>query len=195
MKSTFVRIGFVSILLAFLIILAIGCIETQCDVKPEPSVSVTEPPRTVQKPARAAPEPVETSGPVLEVPPEPTAPPLTGDELYKSYVDEIAAAYFPVMDTSIVKALIYTESRYQPNVQSSAGAVGLTQVMPCYHAWRMEKYGKTDIWDPYTNILVGMDLLNEFYQQYGDWYSALYYYSGCSSTYPNLVLTQAESYR
>lgn len=121
--------------------------------------------------------------------------PLSGEELYKSYVDEIAASYFPCMDTSVVKALIYTESRYQPNVASSVGAVGLMQVLPFYHAWRMEKYGRTDIWDPYTNILVGMDLLNELYQKYGSWYDVLYFYSGGDASYPGLIASRANQYR
>lgn len=95
----------------------------------------------------------------------------------------------------MVKALIYTESRYQPNVESSVGAVGLMQVLPCYHAWRMEKYGLTDIWDPYTNILVGMDLLDELYQKYGSWYDALYFYSGGDASYPGLIASRSNQYR
>lgn len=135
----------------------------------------------------------ETAQPTEEV--VPTQEPLYGEALYQSYVDEIASEYFPDLDTAIVKALIYTESRYQPNITSSAGAVGLMQVMPNYHSWRMEKYGLTDIWEPYTNIMVGMDLLNEFYQKYENWYDVLYYYSGGSTSYPDLVMGRSAQYR
>lgn len=122
--------------------------------------------------------------------------PIDDEALYKTYVDGVQGLLFPNLDRSIVKALIYTESNYQPDVYSSAGAVGLMQVIPKYHAWRMEKYNLIDIWDPYTNIVVGMDLLNEFYDKYnGDWYTILYHYSGGSSIYPNLVLERAKQYK
>lgn len=126
---------------------------------------------------------------------EPEESPLCGEALYQSYVDEIAALYFQDLDTSMVKALIYTESRYQPEVSSSAGAVGLMQVIPYYHAWRMEKYGMSDIWDPYTNILVGMDLLDELYQKYGNWYDVLYFYSGGDASYPDLIANRSAHYK
>lgn len=126
---------------------------------------------------------------------EPNEPSLCGEELYRSYVDEIAASYFPNLDPAMVKALIYTESRYQPDVSSSAGAVGLMQVIPYYHAWRIEKYGMSDIWDPYTNILVGMDLLDELYQKYGNWYDVLYFYSGGDASYPGLIASRSAQYK
>lgn len=128
--------------------------------------------------------------------PEPTTnSSLHDEELYQSYVDAIVKSYFPNMDGAMVKALIYTESRYQPNVASPAGAVGLMQVIPKYHAWRMEKYGLHDIWDPYSNIVVGMDLLNELYLQYGNWYDVLYFYSGGDSYYPELIKERSALYR
>lgn len=126
---------------------------------------------------------------------EPEESPLCGEALYQFYVDEIAASYFPNLDPAMVKALIYTESRFQSDVSSSAGAVGLMQVIPYYHAWRMEKYGMSDIWDPYTNILVGMDLLDELYQKYGNWYDVLYFYSGGDASYPGLIASRSAQYK
>lgn len=158
------------------------------DLCPAPSLPVRHPTRV----CISLPDAEELPGPASE-PSDPI--PLYGEELYQSYVDEIAALYFPSMDVAVVKALIYTESRYQPDVSSSAGAVGLMQVIPYYHAWRMEKYGMSDIWDPYTNILVGMDLLDELYQKYGNWYDVLYFYSGGDASYPNLIASRSNQYR
>lgn len=120
---------------------------------------------------------------------------LVGEELYRSFVDEIGEVYFPEMDTAMVKGLIYAESRYQPSVVSSAGAVGLMQVIPYWHAYRMDKYGLSDIYDPYTNILVGMDLLDELYDRYGNLEDALCFYSGGSTSYFDLIMAYSEMYR
>lgn len=102
---------------------------------------------------------------------------LDGKELYISYIAQIVNEYYPDVDPYIVQAIMETESRYVPTAYSSAGAIGLMQIMPQYHTWRIEKYGLSDLWDPYTNIICGIDLLNDWYQKYGDWSTTLYGYS------------------
>lgn len=117
-----------------------------------------------------------------------------GKELYIYFIGDIQQTYFPGLDPFIVQAVLETESNYIPTVQSSCGAVGLMQVIPKWHAWRMDKYSLTDIWDPYTNILVGMDFLNESLERYGNYYQALLAYNN-SSSYANYVLNRAEQLR
>jgi soluble lytic murein transglycosylase-like protein len=50
-----------------------------------------------------------------------------------------------------MKAVIKVESDFDPRVVSSAGAVGLTQLMPA----TARSMGVTDIWDPRQNIMGG----------------------------------------
>lgn len=119
---------------------------------------------------------------------------LEGKELYVFYIHQICEEYYPELDPAIVQAVMETESHYIPTVESRCGAVGLMQVIPKWHAWRMEQYGLTDIWDPYTNIIVGIDFLNESYAKYGDYYQALIAYNN-SSSYANYVLALADEIR
>lgn len=119
------------------------------------------------------------------------ADPLYGRELYDFYVDQIHEQHYPNVPTHLVRAVIETESRYNPNVRSSAGAVGLMQVIPKWHLHRAEKYHLNDLFDPYTNIIAGVDLLNELYETYGNWSSALYGYNH-SWGYVDHVLALAE---
>lgn len=119
---------------------------------------------------------------------------LTGKDLYVSYINKIHDQYFPNLDPIIVQAVMQSESNYIPTVESPCGAVGLMQVLPKYHAWRMGKYGLTDIWDPYTNIVVGMDFLNETYEKTGSYYQALRAYGG-TDRYVNYVLWISEEIR
>lgn len=125
---------------------------------------------------------------------QPEEPVLVGRDLYNSYVDEIHDQFYPELDTAIVRAVIETESHYIPDVGNPSGAIGLMQIIPKWHLWRAEKYGLSDLWDPYTNILVGMDLINELYQKYGDYRRALYDYNH-STAYVEYVLSVANDIR
>jgi hypothetical protein len=52
---------------------------------------------------------------------------------------------------ALVRAVIKTESDYDPHVVSSAGALGLMQLMP----GTAKMMGVTDVWDPRQNIMGG----------------------------------------
>lgn len=118
------------------------------------------------------------------------AEPLYGKEKYIFYISQIHEQYYPNVDPYIAMAVMEIESNYQPDVKSSVGAVGLMQILPKYHANRALKYGLNDIWDPYTNIIIGMDLLNELYEGKQDWSKALLGYNN-DTKYVNLVLAKA----
>lgn len=119
---------------------------------------------------------------------------LYGEELYRFYISQIHEQHYPNVDPYIALAVLEIESNYQPDVISSAGAIGLMQWIPKWHAWRMEKFHLNDMWDPYTNIIVGMDLLNDLYFSTGSWREALYGYNH-STVYVNAVLSRADSLR
>lgn len=56
------------------------------------------------------------------------------------------------IDDSLVKAVIYTESYFNPNATSHKGASGLMQLMPATAA----KYGISDLYNPKQNIIAGI---------------------------------------
>lgn len=56
------------------------------------------------------------------------------------------------IDESLVKAVIYTESYFNPNATSNKGASGLMQLMPATAA----KYGVSDLYNPKQNISAGI---------------------------------------
>lgn len=69
----------------------------------------------------------------------------------------------------LVQAVAYIESRYNPLVESSAGARGLMQLMPAHRVedWR----------NPVENAKVGAMFLAKLYRKYGDWHRALAAYN------------------
>lgn len=56
------------------------------------------------------------------------------------------------IDESLVKAVIYTESYFNPNATSHKGASGLMQLMPATAAM----YGVSDLYNPQQNIVAGI---------------------------------------
>jgi len=71
---------------------------------------------------------------------------------YQRYDDHIRdqQAYFGIPQ-ALVRAVIRTESDYDPHVVSSAGALGLMQLMPA----TARAMGVTNVWDPRQNIMGG----------------------------------------
>lgn len=120
------------------------------------------------------------------------APRLQGVELYRFYIAQINEQYYPDVDPYIALAVLETESNYNPNAKNKSGATGLMQILPQYHLRRAGKYGLNDVWDPYTNIICGMDFLNDLIHSYGNWNRALLGYNN-STAYVNHVLNLAES--
>lgn len=52
------------------------------------------------------------------------------------------------------------ESGLNPKAVSRAGAVGVFQVMPQYHSWRIAKVGGTSLFDARTNVLVAKHIFD-----------------------------------
>ncbi len=60
------------------------------------------------------------------------------------------------VDVNLLKAIAYNESRFQPDVTSQAGAMGIMQLMPS----TAKAMGVENAYDPYESIMGGAKLLN-----------------------------------
>ncbi|MDO4547110.1 MAG: lytic transglycosylase domain-containing protein [Clostridia bacterium] len=88
---------------------------------------------------------------------------------YTDIIDRYAREYD--LDSARVAAVIYCESSFRPTVVSSAGAVGLMQIMPSTGEWIAEKldiesYDETMLTDPECNIRFGCWYLNYLDQRF-----------------------------
>ncbi|HBL83813.1 MAG: hypothetical protein A2Y17_08265 [Clostridiales bacterium GWF2_38_85] len=105
--------------------------------------------------------------------------------IYNIYADKILRKSYPLEYVELVekysaeyavpKELIYsvirTESRFDPDAKSHAGAVGLMQIMPDTRGWIMFRLGiedEVDILDPEVNIKFGTYLLSYLMTQFQD---------------------------
>lgn len=71
------------------------------------------------------------------------------DDIIKRYSKKLNC------DWLLIASLIYQESRFDPNAQSWAGAVGLMQIMPSL----IEKYNVKNPFDPIENLEAGLKYL------------------------------------
>src|SRR5262249_35363477 len=92
------------------------------------------------------------------------------------------------LDPTLVAAVIYAESRFDPNARSSAGAVGLMQLLPETGEFIARSTGGTDfveadLRDPDINVRYGTWLLDYLRTRYdGDVKTALAaYHAGPSN--------------
>lgn len=91
---------------------------------------------------------------------------------YSEYVEQSAKKYD--LETALVYAVIRTESNFNPDAQSGAGAHGLMQItedtFDHYMFLRGEegKYTLDDLYDPAVNIDYGCNILRDHLDQFGD---------------------------
>lgn len=143
-----------------------------------PPLDVTESPT---EPVETTPEtiPEETTEPMVETaPPETTIPETTAatePEPETLYFDvplseDLQDHIFELCEESgvepdMVMAMIRAESTYNPNCIGDGGdSLGLLQIQPKWHQWRMDKLDCPDLMDPYQNVTVAIDILTEFYE-------------------------------
>jgi soluble lytic murein transglycosylase-like protein len=88
---------------------------------------------------------------------------LSQQDIINTYVDEICMMYG--IKPSLIKSIIHRESDYNPNAENS-GCVGLMQISARWHADRATKLGVTNLYDPYSNILLGVDYISELLGRY-----------------------------
>lgn len=81
---------------------------------------------------------------------------------YRAMIAAMAPSYG--LDPALVDALVSQESGYDAGATSSAGAMGLMQLMPATAA----ALGVTEPYDPVSNLRGGMTYLSQLLRQYGD---------------------------
>ena len=95
----------------------------------------------------------------------------THPRTYSEYVEKYSALYG--VPQAVIYATIRTESEFVSNAVSSAGAVGLMQIMPDTFRWLCEKTGEAledgMLYDPETNIRYGTYYLSYLYSEFGLW--------------------------
>jgi soluble lytic murein transglycosylase-like protein len=99
------------------------------------------------------------------------------------------------VDPVLILAVMAIESRYNPVAESTMGAKGLMQVIPKYHLEKlMDHGGEHALLEPEVNILVGTQILREYYRRFRDMETALQMYAGAfdepTSQYANKVLAE-----
>lgn len=99
----------------------------------------------------------------------------------------------------LLESVAQTESSYNPNAVSSAGAQGLMQIMPANDA----SFGVTNPFDVQQSANAGAAYLSQLYVKYGDWNTALIAYNqgptalaqngpySSSQTYADVILANA----
>ena len=84
-----------------------------------------------------------------------------------------AAAARHRLDPALLRAVIATESNFDPRARSARGAQGLMQLMP----ETARELGVPDVWDPHANVEGGAAYLAALLRRYGDLRLALAAYN------------------
>lgn len=83
------------------------------------------------------------------------------------------------INPALVFAIIERESNYDCKaIGDSGNSIGLMQINTYWQQERMDKLGITDLFDPYNNIDIGIDVLTEILSQYEDLTFSLMVYNG-----------------
>lgn len=120
---------------------------------------------------------------------------------YDIFVHEICSEYG--LDPDLVRAIIWTESNYKADAVNYNGTCfGLMQISEKSHRDRMARLGVSDLTDPRSNILVGVDLLSYLFHERNNlnWVLAAYnagyktanynYENGIIGPYSKLVMSR-----
>ena len=106
----------------------------------------------------------------------------------QKYVTEVESASKEFgVDKNLIYAVIYNESRFQPDAESHAGAVGLMQLMPSTFTWLQENldgevvYSDDALLDPAVNIRYGTYFLSTLLREYSDPSAAIAAYNAGSA--------------
>jgi soluble lytic murein transglycosylase-like protein len=113
----------------------------------------------------------------------------------------VSAAYreggLYALDPLLIIAVMAVESRFNPIAASDGGAVGLMQVIPRYHADKIDANNGESVLDPHTNIRVGARVLKDYIRRGGSPVAGLQLYNGSSgdssNAYANRVLGEMQS--
>ena len=104
------------------------------------------------------------------------------------------------IDPAIIMAMAFQESSYNASaIGDNGNSFGLCQIQPRWHQERMDKYGVTDLLNPYQNVTVCVDYLEELLARYdGNIGQALTAYNqgsimGVVTSYAKDILANSEA--
>lgn len=179
---------------------ALGTLAFMAEPRPEDVLSAHAPVLEAVEPVRTVAEPPVAAA-AVEVP-APPAQPAAVDEDPRHHVALYVNRTFRIpfrearqvtdwaveigeardLDPLLILAVIGTESSFQPQARSNAGAEGLMQVMTKVHAEKFQAFGGAEAaFDPYANIVVGTDILAYLVRRTGSVRKALKWYSGAAN--------------
>ncbi len=142
---------------------------------PAPMLCIPEPVQT--EPVETAEEPEPEPETINEIVYAPIWADIPLDAELQHYIADVCAERH--IDTAVVLAVIQKESTYIVDAIGDHGrAQGLMQVQARWHGARMAELGCDDMLDPFENVTVGIDFLDEMIDKgYGmEW--ALTAYNG-----------------
>ncbi len=114
---------------------------------------------------------------------------MTEKSFPRKYEKEISAASEQYgVDQALIYSVIKTESNFDPDAKSPAGAMGLMQIMPETFEWMRTSYKDSaeheveDLYDPAINIDYGVHYLSILLKMYQDEETAVCAYNaGCAN--------------
>ena len=113
-------------------------------------------------------------------------------EEYHRLVEKYADKYS--VPSELVFAIIKVESNFDSDVVSSAGAVGLMQIMPSTYEWLASKlgdeYSQDDLYNPETNIKYGTYYLQYLYSRFGSWEKAIIAYNWGEGNFSDFLASE-----
>lgn len=88
------------------------------------------------------------------------------------------------LDYRIIYSIIEQESKWNEDaIGDNGNSLGLMQIQPRWHKNRMDNLGVSDLLDPYQNISVGIDIVDELVSKYGLYGGLAAYNTGSPSGY------------
>lgn len=106
---------------------------------------------------------------------------ILSDEII-GYCEDVGQEY--CIAPELLMAIVERESMGKADAENN-GCIGLMQINERYHKDRMKHLMVTDLYDPYSNILVGADYIMELADRYGDVALVLSVYHGESKAFEN----------
>ena len=88
------------------------------------------------------------------------------------------------LDYRIIYSVIEQESKWNEDAIGDNGdSLGLMQIQSRWHKNRMDNLGVSNLLDPYQNVLVGIDIIDELISKYGLYGGLAAYNTGSPSGY------------
>lgn len=169
------------VFVAMLILIALaGClrVEPQAEVMQKQETTTEQPTAIVEEVAQE-----QETAIIEEVVPETVAEPTyklcdipLSQELQIWLIDYCKDIH---INPYMIMAMCERESQYNANAVGDSGrSLGIMQIQPKWHEWRMDKLGCTDLTDARQNMMVGIDILMDLYSKCNDTAWVLMAYNG-----------------